>query len=70
MLAWQINQASAEKKQGKKIVPAFKSFDEFDKTKQSLEALKSGYGESKSQKLLNNKKDLLTLLRQANQGGA
>lgn len=66
MLAWQTNQAGAEKKQGKKIVPYFKSFDEFDNTKKSLEQLKAGYGNTQLRNKLKNQKELIKLLRQAN----
>lgn len=66
LMAWQNNQATAEKKKGKKIVPAFKEFDDFSQHKSRMEAFKRGYGKSKTQKVLQNKKELLKLLKQAN----
>ena len=69
MQAWQIVQAGAEKKQGKKIVPAFKHFKDFTNTDKMRDEFLSGYGLGKTQRLAKNKKELIKLLRLANNGG-
>lgn len=67
MQAWQTNNAGAEKKEGKKIVPMFRDFSEFSKIDKQIAEMKGEYvpKESRFTKLTRDKK-FIELLKQAN----
>lgn len=66
LLAWQIQQATAEKKQGKKIVPYFKSFEDFTQSAKMENDFKRDYGLDKISQMTTKEKDLISLLKEAN----
>lgn len=66
LLAWQSQIVTAEKKQGKKVVPYYRTFEEFTQTKKMADDFNKNYGLDKISKMTTKEKDLISLLKEAN----